>query len=75
MTKKTTVCFNCKYHRDRANNFEKIILSMINRISRSDLKDILLKKKILKQDYLTNNITLNESSSKGEEANNNERVN
>jgi len=68
MVKKTTACFNCEYHRDRADRFQKIIIGIIKSISKSDLVDILVTKKILKKDYLTNEILLKEKCHCGKKA-------
>ena len=60
MVKKIISCFNCEYYRDKTERFQKIIIKIIKSIPKSDLCDILITKKILKRDYLTNKITLSE---------------
>lgn len=57
MTKKTTVCLNCVYHRDSHLFYKKMIKGMLKKIPKTELVNILIELKILKQDYLTKEIT------------------
>jgi len=68
MVKKTTACFNCEYHRDRSNRFQDIVIKLIKSISKSDLVDILVTKKILRRDYLTNEVLLKDKCDCGKKA-------
>lgn len=52
-------CLNCKENKLSRDNHRGAIKKMIKSLPKSLLTEILIEMKILKQDYLTNEISLN----------------
>ena len=57
MVKKPITCMNCDVHHDRYVDYRKIIKSMIKKVPKNELINLLVEMKILNKDYLTDEIT------------------
>lgn len=54
---KSSSCFNCEVYMEMADNHEKIIKKMLKALPVSTLRNYLIDIKIVKEDYLTNEIS------------------
>ena len=56
--KKAIQCPNCKLHKEMYDSYLKMMKQMIKAIPKSELKNLLIEMKILKEDYVTKEISL-----------------
>lgn len=52
-----TSCFNCDMYKEKAETHEKIIKKMLRALPVSTLREYLIELKIVKEDYITKDIS------------------